>query len=773
MIMMQPEETSGEEHEIIFDGDDDDDDDGSDDTANCCDNERIQNRSTIRYIDSSISNPFHSSIQNFQPLAGNINEAVQAAVRLESFLASSADTTVLSNGKNYDSSTIDNNLNTSSNNHDTDNELYLDTNDDSLKNRIILSDHDVLSQPQRLQPFDAMIPTQIKSSARNTSTATTLSSFDPYALQPTSNNSLLPETHNSSCSSIVNTTTVPVTQSLLDQENNNDEDDDDGDETDVEIAAATSTLSVQHVLMSSPSPPTIRTTKYPGTVGFLEMEEEPPRTPIPNYKISNNTPTDSNSNHSHGNHPMAPSYSIYDPIQTASGLLLTHRRVPPVRSPYPTTATTTTISNSNTNTTTIRTQFEMECNGTVSKNPRERQQSCHYLASSSFLPSNSYPISILQHNYPAKKDGSGPLTSSLTPILRYVRLWMVFSAIILFIGTMVILHHAVNTKYVTPTETQTNYERVNKDNNNDLAIEYDAQSGVFHIHGSEDIQLIPLPDVDFDHEETEQIILLPLPPDDGLNRHNHRRLEQQRNHPRRMVGLPDLISNKNVMNHHHEKSPLLERTLRNLHSLRNEFDEWMIRHNKLYDTEQERHYRFQIWSHNHERTIEKNERHGPCTMTGQQVFGSNHLQDLTTDEFKNQFLNSYHLSRQPIPKGSPEPEQKVLGVHFDEPPQYHSSLHGRLLQLVQHDSMGIDYTGGCKWYDVSCILRYIFSTFLYGFGGTMEPAYDANSYPTGMYYALFLVQSKFYLTTLFYFHFENCSYGLAITRCRYQHTFPK
>ena len=41
------------------------------------------------------------------------------------------------------------------------------------------------------------------------------------------------------------------------------------------------------------------------------------------------------------------------------------------------------------------------------------------------------------------------------------------------------------------------------------------------------------------------------------------------------------------------------------------------------------------------RTIEKNERHGPCKMTGKAVFGSNHFKDLTPEEFRSKYLTGY------------------------------------------------------------------------------------------------------------------------------------
>ncbi len=41
------------------------------------------------------------------------------------------------------------------------------------------------------------------------------------------------------------------------------------------------------------------------------------------------------------------------------------------------------------------------------------------------------------------------------------------------------------------------------------------------------------------------------------------------------------------------------------------------------------------------RTMEKNEQHGPCKLTGKKVFGSNHFKDLTHEEFKAKYLTGY------------------------------------------------------------------------------------------------------------------------------------
>jgi hypothetical protein len=43
----------------------------------------------------------------------------------------------------------------------------------------------------------------------------------------------------------------------------------------------------------------------------------------------------------------------------------------------------------------------------------------------------------------------------------------------------------------------------------------------------------------------------------------------------------------------------------------------------------------------------------------------------------------------------------------------------------------------CKWYDISCLLRWLYISAGVQFGaivGTMEPMYDADSFPNGEYF---------------------------------------
>jgi hypothetical protein len=162
------------------------------------------------------------------------------------------------------------------------------------------------------------------------------------------------------------------------------------------------------------------------------------------------------------------------------------------------------------------------------------------------------------------------------------------------------------------------------------------------------------------------------------------------------------------------------------------FDAWAQRHGKTYATEEERQHRLQVYMDNHQRTAAKNAQHGPCQLTQKPVFGnSNHFQDLTREEFTEQFLNAQRKERKltsPLNAGT-------LGPHVAT--SRHADVHHRIVQAQQerHYRPHSQKTYNCKWYNVSCNLRYVIEKYFYGFfgvGRTMEPAYDEDSYPNSV-----------------------------------------
>jgi Cathepsin propeptide inhibitor domain (I29) len=444
---------------------------------------------------------------------------------------------------------------------------------------------------------------------------------------------------------------------------------------------------------------TTTTRIVPGSAGFLEMEDEPPRTPL----VSSAAPQLDQRSAAAG---------MYDPIQTSSGLLLTHRRVP----------TAPIVSGQQRS---IRSQLELE--GTTSKNTRHTGFDNGH--GHPTLPSYAYPR--LPPTLPLRSFSSFP-----TPLLRYVRLGVVLSALVLFAGTAVLLHHALSGNKSASVLDKDQQQQQQPSGNQAL----DERDG---LQFDADVELIPLSE---DGDFPDRIILLPLPEYGMPGNQKHRRLEPLRatqNDPNRLVGVQAFPHEnepptKQIQQAEHAFLLPLEQPLA---ALKAEFEAWKKRHNKTYHSEQEHHRRFTIWSENHHKTAAKNERHGPCKMTGKTVFGSNHFQDLTEAEFKSQYLNGYNLKREPSFKHAEPKQQPVVLDPRVIVPNRHPDVHRRILQHQEQSPLyTLNYRAGCKWYDVSCHLRYIFSTFLYGMGGTMEPKYDADSYPTGTCVAMWCDQ---------------------------------
>ena len=147
-------------------------------------------------------------------------------------------------------------------------------------------------------------------------------------------------------------------------------------------------------------------------------------------------------------------------------------------------------------------------------------------------------------------------------------------------------------------------------------------------------------------------------------------------------------------------------------------------------------------------TIEKNRKHGPCKLTKQPVFGSNHLKDLTSDEFKSKYLTAYKGPKtDEIEKRPPNVRKmsKDSGRVLDPngPTRIHESVRQKINThraakghrlLQQQPVLQASSNPNCAWYDVSCLLRWLWQSAGVQFGsivGTMEPKYDADAYPNG------------------------------------------
>jgi len=233
------------------------------------------------------------------------------------------------------------------------------------------------------------------------------------------------------------------------------------------------------------------------------------------------------------------------------------------------------------------------------------------------------------------------------------------------------------------------------------------------------------------------------------------------------------------------ESPSLDEDIipkeRKLRRLQNEFEEWTKFHIRDYKTEEEKQKRFDIWMSNHQRTIEKNKRHGPCKQTGKQVFGSNHFKDLTPEEFQGRFLTGYRPPADHIEKEKDKltsdklhallngfnlgGKQKATKMnkkyiqHYDSTSSYKKlnemlknetldsytnlDLSNRKLQNRKLDqgfqpkvysdssSKNINPFETCGFTNWSCWLQWLFDMNPYG-SWNMEPTYDSSNFPDSL-----------------------------------------
>ncbi|KAL3802559.1 hypothetical protein ACHAW5_010952 [Stephanodiscus triporus] len=224
-----------------------------------------------------------------------------------------------------------------------------------------------------------------------------------------------------------------------------------------------------------------------------------------------------------------------------------------------------------------------------------------------------------------------------------------------------------------------------------------------------------------------------------------------------------------------------------LHELRSEFESWASKHGKRYASHHEKEHRFNVWRKNHLRIAENNEKHGPCRMTGKAVFGHNLFSDLDPVEFQSKFLTGYHGPRhdeesedgrnanmKSMTIARPESSRRSYFRETDATPEASMKLHPDILRKLEEHTMmfgagtfkegrdsrlhgskfqanyassscsfwdvacrvdnlatyKISFLNNCAWWDVSCSLRYIFG-YQY-VGGTREPTYDENTYPSAL-----------------------------------------
>ena len=441
--------------------------------------------------------------------------------------------------------------------------------------------------------------------------------------------------------------------------------------------------------------------KTAGVAGYLEIEEEPPRIMV--ESPFSRLPA--------GDGPI--NIDGEEPIKTSSGLLLTHRRTP-------------TSSSSKTRQSSYK-QYPVHAHGDDNDHDNKKHRSngpflripqspgfSGWSSSSPSLAGSSHFFT----GYGSSFGGGGGGRHSMAVVqakrfMSYVRLWVVLSFVLLMVATGVLVHSFHHDNNDTADPAASSGQKLQQ------------QSG--QVITSDQVQ-----------EAQEQIILVPI---ENISEWASVQQQKQREQPMMRLGYE-------VQNRHLDDNSVQfdgpHGGRRVLTELRQEFESWVQDHSKEYHSANEKERRFSIWTHNHQRTIEKNRRHGPCKMTKQHVFGSTPFQDLTHEEFKSTYLTGYKgprfddLHEHHNSQGrSPKMQQlangvgHVLGPHIHKP-NVHHSVKKRMLQ--QKDPVLTYQQPHCSWYDVSCWLRWIWgNTNLSLVGiGTMEPAYDADSYPNAI-----------------------------------------
>lgn len=244
-------------------------------------------------------------------------------------------------------------------------------------------------------------------------------------------------------------------------------------------------------------------------------------------------------------------------------------------------------------------------------------------------------------------------------------------------------------------------------------------------------------------EIPEQILLLPMEniSDLGNKQRNPPALKlanqgNQKQRHRVLLGRHDKTQHGRNNNHKNNKKNDGHH-YNILADLRDEFETWIHQHEKQYHSEHEKEHRFHIWAQNHDRTMAKNKRHGKCKMTKQHVFGSNHLKDLSPEEFKSSFLTGYkgpltdelenHKKLQ-----SPKIRKMSRGSGHVLNPRESKNVHPTVKQrLLQQQQPIMTRSANCAWYEIPCWLRFIW----YRVGsqiGALEPLYDSDTYPNAV-----------------------------------------
>jgi C1A family cysteine protease len=468
-----------------------------------------------------------------------------------------------------------------------------------------------------------------------------------------------------------------------------------------------------------------RPSAYPGTAGFLEMEEEPPREV---FRDKERTETNNINDHIHNDATFGG-----ESIKTDSGLVLTHRKTTNAASPH------------------RKRQHHPPLHQNVF---RETQKEFFEVENGVFQERNKG-----NPNFPHRKEGGNYFAGSSAGMLgggngkhsmvmvqakrlmSFVRIWVVLFLVVVLAMTGVFFHsmgRQEDQKIVVAKEASISINSAMNANANANSI---AQS---------------------QDTAPDTILLLPLTDSarlaSSLQQQQHQKLDQ--NYPRRLqtgqevaqVNMLDSSAYSSVASNGSDNSVSSHHFLMDL---RQEFEDWIQHHGKAYQSVEEKELRFSIWSQNHQRTAEKNSRHGPCTLTKQHVFGSNQFKDLAPEEFQSKFLTGYkgaftdvlEKKQQELSPGMRR-LRKNSGIGMVLDPKIHKvKVHESVVEKQRHLKENYNYSSryrpqvvgsssiNCQWYDISCVLRYVWQSTGIQFGsfiGTMEPKYDAEAFPNSV-----------------------------------------
>jgi hypothetical protein len=380
-----------------------------------------------------------------------------------------------------------------------------------------------------------------------------------------------------------------------------------------------------------------------------------------------------------------------EPIKTSSGLLLTHRQSPIIRKIRP---------------------MDLD-------NPQQRAE---FLNGNFRSPLQKDYFEVENGLWGSSRGHSGSPRHSMAMLqakrlMSYVKFWVLISFALLLALTAVLMHSfhhgeaRVNVATTSGSETQQQQANNYFQKKDDVVIEVIEQ-----------ILLLPMENIsDLGNKQRRNPPALQLA-NQGNQKQRHRVLlghDKTNGH-----------NNKNNKKNDHRHPNILA-------DLRDEFETWIQQHEKQYHSEHEKEHRFHIWTQNHDRTMEKNKRHGDCKMTKQPVFGSNHLKDLSPQEFKSSHLTGYKGPRTDELENhkklqSPKIRKLSRGSGHVLNPREKKNVHPTVKQrLLQQQQPIMTRTARCAWYAIPCWLRYIW----YSVGsqiGALEPLYDSDTYPNSV-----------------------------------------